>query len=79
MHCCFFSERGVEEGGGGQGVKQSLLWAKWKWSVKQSEPNVKRGKTRHSNWLRELIFLDLFIYFFNNLKQELIKFDGLLS
>ena len=47
--------------------------------MKQSEPDVKRGITRHSNWLRKLIFLDLFIYFFNNLKQELIKFDGLLS
>lgn len=28
---------------------------------------------------KKVNFLDLFYFFFNNLKQELIKFDGLLS
>ena len=65
-------------GGGGRGQTKFIV-GKMKMVSEAIKTRCKAREDASFELAKKVNFLDLFSFFFNNLKQELIKFDGLLS
>ena len=74
IHCVFFPE----VGGGGEGLTKFIM-GKMKMVSEAIKTRCEAREDASFELSKKVNCFRFIFFFFNNLKQELIKFDGLLS